>query len=54
VAPYTDPTATTLSGFLAPRNDINGGGSSEIAYNSGNVLAGLGSLSNFVKGVAEK
>jgi hypothetical protein len=54
VAPYTDPTATTLAGFLAPRYDISGGGTSEIAYNSGNVLAGLGALSNFVKGVAEK
>jgi hypothetical protein len=54
VAPYTDPTATTLSGFLAPRYDISGGGSSEIVYNSNNVLAGLGSLTNFVKGVAEK
>lgn len=54
VAPYTDPTGTTLNDFLAPRYDISGGGNSEIAYNSNNVLAGLGALTNFVKGVAEK
>lgn len=54
VAPYTDPTGTTLAGFLAPHYDISGGGSSEIVYNSNNVLAGLTELSNFVKGVAEK
>jgi hypothetical protein len=54
VAPYTNPNGTSLDDFLAPRYDISGGGSSEIAYNSNNVLAGLGSLSNFVKGVAEK
>lgn len=41
-------------GFLAPNYSISGGGASEIVYNSNNVANGLGALSNFVKGVAEK
>jgi hypothetical protein len=40
--------------FLTPKYDISGGGGSEIVYNSNNVANGLGALSNFVKGVAEK
>jgi hypothetical protein len=43
-----------LDCFLAPRYDISGGGSSEIIYNSNNVTNGLGALTNFAKGVAEK
>ena len=43
-----------LNCFLAPRYDISGGGGSEIVYNSNNVTNGLGALTNFVKGVAEK
>jgi hypothetical protein len=43
-----------LNCFLAPRYDISGGGSSEIIYNSNNVTNGLGALTNFAKGVAEK
>ncbi len=43
-----------LNCFLAPRYDISGGGASEIVYNSNNVTNGLGALTNFVKGVAEK
>ena len=64
VAPYNDWGKTTcmndplvlnkLNCYLAPRYDISGGGSSEIVYNSNNVTNGLGALTNFVKGVAEK
>ena len=58
VAPYDAASLTCspqgLNCFLAPRYDISGGGSSEIIYNSNNVLAGLGEITNFVKGVAEK
>lgn len=43
-----------LNCFLAPRYDISGGGASEIIYNSNNVTNGLGALTNFAKGVAEK
>jgi hypothetical protein len=58
VAPYNSAGITCLTNntncFLAPRYDISGGGSSDIAYNSNNVANGLGALTNFVKGVAEK
>jgi hypothetical protein len=58
VAPYNASGITCVANnvtcFLAPRYDISGGGSSEIVYNSNNVALGLGSLTNFVKGVAEK
>ena len=67
VAPYTRTGAgngltcsdnvlvtNKLNCFLAPRYNISGGGSSEIVYNSNNVTNGLGALTNFVKGVAEK
>ena len=40
--------------FLAPRYDISGAGDSDVLYNSNNVNNGLGALTNFVKGVAEK
>jgi Tfp pilus assembly protein PilX len=52
VAPYLPNDLTR--GFLSPKYDISGGGGSEIVYNSNNVANGLGALSNFVKGVAEK
>ena len=52
VAPYLPNDLN--KGFLAPVYDISGGGSSEIVYNSNNVANGVGALSNFVKGVAEK
>jgi len=52
VAPY-DPTNLS-GGFLPPKYDINGGGTSEVIYNSNSVDLGLNAISNFVKGVAEK
>lgn len=52
VAPYLKNDLS--KGFLSPVYDISGGGSSEIVYNSNNVANGLGALTNFVKGVAEK
>ena len=52
VAPYL--TNDLNKGWLSPKYDISGGGGSEIVYNSNNVANGLGALSNFVKGVAEK
>jgi hypothetical protein len=58
VAPYDlngiNCLANNWTCFLAPRYDISGGGASEIVYNSNNVANGLGAVSNFVKGVAEK
>ena len=64
VAPYDNWSKTTcmadatvtnkLNCFYAPRYDISGGGGSDITYNSNNVKNGLGALTNFVKGVAEK
>lgn len=57
-APYNAPSLTCVSNntscFLAPKYNISGGGNSEIRYNSSYVANGLGALSNFVKGVAEK
>jgi hypothetical protein len=52
VAPYLPGNLDF--GFLAPQYAIEGGGTSEIVYNSNNVGNGLDALSNFVKGVAEK
>jgi Tfp pilus assembly protein PilX len=52
IAPYLPNDLA--KGFLAPKYEIEGGGNSEIVYNSNNVGNGLGALSNFVKGVAEK
>lgn len=40
--------------FLAPRWDTQGGGNSDIRYNSDNQLSGLGAISNVVLGVVEK
>ncbi len=40
--------------YLSPQYQISGGGNSTLQYNSTNVENGLDSLSNFVKGVAEK
>jgi len=58
VAPYNAAGLTCLANnttcFLAPEYDIGGGGGSEIVYNSNNVANGLGALTNFIKGVAEK
>jgi len=58
VAPYNAGGLTCLAQnttcFLSPTYDIGGGGSSEIVYNSNNVANGLGALTNFIKGVAEK
>ncbi len=58
VAPYNSNSLScnpnNVTCFLAPKYDISGGGGSEIVYNSNNVANGLGALSNFVKGVAEK
>jgi hypothetical protein len=58
VAPYNDIGVNCVLNnstcFLTPKYDISGGGGSEIVYNSNNVANGLGALSNFVKGVAEK
>jgi hypothetical protein len=52
IAPYLPNNLA--KGFLAPRYEIEGGGNSEIVYNSNNVSNGMNALSNFVKGVAEK
>jgi hypothetical protein len=52
VAPYLP--YDLQKGFLAPYYNIDGGGGSEIVYNSNNVANGLGALSNFAKGVVER
>lgn len=52
VAPYKPNNLA--DGFLPPKYDINGGGDSDIVYNSDSGDKVLGALSNFVKGVAEK
>lgn len=52
VAPYTP--GNTAAGFLGPRYDITGGGSSTVRYNSSSVANGMTAVSNFVVGVAEK
>lgn len=52
IAPY-DPN-NLAAGFLAPRYDISGGGTSEIVFNSSSVANGMTAVSNFVLGVAEK
>jgi hypothetical protein len=60
VAPYVNNSVAgntnppTGAGFLAPKWDTQGGGSSEIRYNSDNQNSGLGALSNNVLGVVEK
>ena len=52
IAPY-DPDNLN-AGFLGPKYDISGGGTSEIVYNSSSVANGMTAVSNFVLGVAEK
>lgn len=52
IAPYNP--ANVAAGFLAPKYDISGGGTSEIRYNSSSVANGMTAVSNFVIGVAEK
>lgn len=58
VAPYNknnlgDP-AVAGSGFLPPKYDTSGGGTSEIRYNSSSVNNGLLAVSNVILGIAEK
>lgn len=52
VAPFdmANPTA----GWLAPKYDLSGGGSSSCVYNSSNMYLGMTAVSNFTQGVAEK
>jgi hypothetical protein len=52
VAPYNP--ANLAGGFLSPKYDISGGGTSTIRYNSSSVANGMTAVSNFVIGVAEK
>lgn len=52
IAPYNP--SNLAAGFLAPKYDISGGGTSELVYNSSSVNNGLVAVSNFVLGVAEK
>jgi len=60
VAPYANSTVSggtnpaAGAGFLAPKWDTNGGGTSDIVYNSDNQNSGLGAISNNVLGVVEK
>jgi hypothetical protein len=52
IAPYNP--SNLAAGFLAPKYDISGGGTSSLDYNSHSVANGLVAISNFVLGVAEK
>lgn len=52
VAPYNPSNLD--AGFLGPKYDISGGGTSSLDYNSNSVVNGLVAISNFVLGVAEK
>jgi hypothetical protein len=52
VAPYNP--ANLNAGFLSPKYDISGGGTSTIRYDSSSVTNGMTAVSNFVLGVAEK
>ena len=52
VAPYNP--ANPAAGFLSPKYDFSGGGSSNIRYNSSSVANGMVAVSNFVLAVAEK
>lgn len=52
VAPYNP--SNLAAGFLSPKYDVSGGGTSELVYNSSSVANGLAAISNFVLGVAEK
>ena len=48
--PYDDPAGI----FLAPHYDMDGGGNSNLQFNSAHLQAGLTAVSNFVLGVMEK
>lgn len=52
IAPYNP--GNLAAGFLGPKYDISGGGTSEMRYNSSSIANGLTAVSNFVLGVAEK
>lgn len=58
VAPYVPAGLTCAANnttcFLAPQYRISGGGGSDFDYNSNSVANGLGALTDYVKGVAEK
>lgn len=58
VAPYNAAGLTCVANnttcFLSPQYRISGGGGSEFDYNSNSVANGLGALTDYVKGVAEK
>ncbi|HEX9928286.1 MAG TPA: hypothetical protein VGB02_07125 [Pyrinomonadaceae bacterium] len=58
VAPYDKNnlgnSTIALSGFLGPKYDTSGGGSSAILFNSSVANNGLLGISNFVIGIAEK
>jgi hypothetical protein len=58
VAPYNAAglscVANNTTCFLAPQYRISGGGGSDFDYNSNSVANGLGALTDYVKGVAEK
>ena len=58
VAPYNAAGLTCVANnttcFLAPQYRISGGGGSDFDYNSNSVANGLGALTDYVKGVAEK
>jgi hypothetical protein len=52
IAPYNPNNLN--AGFLGPKYDISGGGTSEIRYDSSSVANGMTAVSNFVLAVAEK
>lgn len=52
VAPFD--MANPAAGWLAPKYDLSGGGSSSCVYNSSNMYLGMTAVSNFTLGVAEK
>ena len=52
VAPYNP--SNLAAGFLSPKYDISGGGTSDITFDSNSVANGMTAVSNFVLGVAEK
>jgi hypothetical protein len=58
VAPYNAAGLTCVANdttcFLTPQYAITGGGASDFDYNSNSVANGLGALTDYVKGVAEK
>jgi hypothetical protein len=52
IAPYNPDNYA--AGFLPPKYDISGGGTSDITFDSNSVANGMTAVSNFVLGVAEK